>query len=88
MWLGYYFLSLEAELAHMLWKKLVPINLHECPVNLEQPDWLTKIIGHYRCATQKELEDIFSQNVLLNEDHLVNEAQRQNLKLCIPNCFI
>eukprot|EP00105_Crassostrea_gigas_P012829 XP_011428957.1 PREDICTED: transient receptor potential cation channel subfamily M member 7-like [Crassostrea gigas] len=60
----------EAEIAHVMWKKLIPINLYADPVEMEHPKWLIKIIGHSQFVDQKELEDLLNQNVLLNEDNL------------------
>ncbi|XP_061188845.1 transient receptor potential cation channel subfamily M member-like 2 [Saccostrea echinata] len=60
----------EVELAHVMWKKLMPLNLQSSPAQMERPDWLIKIIGYHQYANQEEINDILSQNVLLNKDNL------------------
>lgn len=62
----------EVEVAHVMWKKLIPINLHTSPAEMERPDWLIRIIGHHQYANQREINDVLNQNVLLNKDNLVS----------------
>lgn len=67
----------EAEIAHMMWKKLIPINLYADTVDMEHAKWLIKIIGHSQFVHQKKLEDFLKQNVLLNDNlKLENWIQR------------